>query len=166
MFASILLKLNLLFKKMTLPAFLQAIGLTIVCFFTPIYGLLAIIFVLTFMDTCFGVYSAYKRGEKIESNKLFNFVVKTFFYQATIILAFLIDKFVFGVTFPYVAIPYLLAKAACIFWSWVELKSMDETNIKMGGKPFEKRLKEMLNFFKSLKTDIKGITEDKKDEDK
>lgn len=166
MYAIILTKLKLLLKKMTLTAFLQAIGLTLICFFAPIGGLMAIILLLTFMDTCFGVYSAYKRGEKIESNKLFNFVVKTFFYQATIILGFLIDKFVFGVTFPYLAIPYLLAKAACIFWSWVELKSMDETNIKMGGKPFEKRIKEMLRFLKGLKTDIKGITEDKKDENK
>ena len=70
---------------------------SIATFLIPIQGLLLLMILFIFLDTCFGIYSTVKRKgwKSFRSTKLFNLVVKSFFYLASIILAFLVDTYVF-----------------------------------------------------------------------
>ena len=69
---------------------LTAIITTFLIFITPIYGLLSIITFAVGFDTLFAIYVSIKLNgiKSFKSTKLFNVVVKTFFYMGSIIFAF------------------------------------------------------------------------------
>jgi hypothetical protein len=54
-------------------------------------------------------------------------------------------------------IELLFSKVIAILWIYIEVKSIDETSIKLGNKPLLTIIKEMINVFKSLKKDIGNI---------
>jgi hypothetical protein len=54
-------------------------------------------------------------------------------------------------------IELLFSKVIAILWIYIEIKSIDETSIKLGNKPLLTIIKEMINVFKSLKKDIGNI---------
>jgi hypothetical protein len=54
-------------------------------------------------------------------------------------------------------IELLFSKVIAILWIYVEVKSIDETSIKLGNKPLLTLIKEMIAVFKSLKKDMSGI---------
>ena len=116
-----------------------------------------ILFVLA--DTIFGVCTAIKLGgwESFRSGKLFNFPVKIFFYAGSIVLSYFVDKHIFegqilGVT-------NLLTKACTMLWIYIEVKSMDETSMKLGNKSLWVILKEMISRVKKFKQGINEIDE-------
>ena len=138
--------------------FLKTFFLALITFLTPIKGLILLTGLCVFLDTIFAIYTTIKLNgwKSYESNKLFNIVVKTFFYFGSIILGFFIDKHIienntlFGVSL-------LIAKVVTIFWLYIEVKSIDETSQKLGNKPFYTILKNLLSKMKSIKTDINEI---------
>lgn len=116
-----------------------------------------------FSDTVFGIYTSIKLGGvgTFKSHKLFNVVIKSFFYLTTIIMAYLIDKYILvGSVF---GIDYLLAKVLTFFWIYIETKSLDESSMKLGNKSFWVLLKELINKLKSVKKDLNELIEDKKE---
>jgi phage-related holin len=132
-------------------------------FFTPIKGLILIMILFILSDTALGIYTSIKLGgvETFKSHKLFNIVVKSFFYLTTIIMAFLIDKFILGGML--LGITHLLAKVMTAFWIYIEIKSLDESSMKLGNKSFWVLFKEFIDKLKSLKKDLNEIIEDKKE---
>ena len=76
-----------------LATFLKALFLTIATFLTPIKGLLILTGIAVFLDTIFAIYTTIKLNgwQSYKSTKLFNIVVKSFFYFGSIVLAFFID---------------------------------------------------------------------------
>lgn len=135
--------------------------LTIVgSFFTPIKALILLTILFVVADTIFGIYATVKLHGKdsFRSGKLFNIVIKTFFYSSTIVLSFLIDKFIFNGSIN--GISFLLSKAATLFWIYIESKSLDETSIKLGNRSVWVIAKEAILKYQSLKKDI-----NKKDEE-
>jgi hypothetical protein len=54
-------------------------------------------------------------------------------------------------------IELLFSKVIAILWIYIEVKSIDETSIKLGNKPLLTIIKEMINVFKSLKKDIGSL---------
>lgn len=115
-------------------------------------------------DTIFGIYASIqlKGVEAFKSHKLFNVVIKSFFYLTTIILAFLVDKFILaGSIF---GIAFLLSKTITAFWIYIEIKSIDENSMKLGNKSFWVLLKEMIGKLKGIKKDLNELIDDKKDE--
>lgn len=131
----------------------------ILTFITPIQGLILMMVGFILLDTGVGIYTSIKlHGRKsIRSGKLFNVVVKSFFYVFSVILTLMLDKFVFeGHLF---GINFLLSKGMSIFWTFIEIKSLDETSIKLGNRSFFELIKDMVAKLVSFKKDIKKIIE-------
>ena len=143
-----------------LATFLKALFLTITTFLTPIKGLLIITGMAVFLDTIFAIYTTIKLNgwSSYQSTKLFNIVVKSFFYLGSITLAFFIDTHIVGTNL-IMGIELFLSKVITIFWLYIECKSIDETSQKHGNKPFYVIIKNILEKAKELKKDINGIKE-------
>ena len=123
----------------------------------PIKPLVLIVVSIVFLDTIVGIYSSIKiEGKKsFRSGKLWNIVPKVFFYSVTILLSFLVDKYILGgETF---SIPFLLSKSACVLWTFIETKSIDENLQKLGNKPIMVTIKNLITGVKKIKTDINDI---------
>jgi hypothetical protein len=139
--------------------FLKTALITFLVFISPIKGLIYLISFAVAFDTIFAIYVNVKlKGLKsFRSTKLFNIVVKSFFYMGSIVFAFLIDKFMFeGKLFE---IPNLISKIITFVWVYIEVKSIDETSMKYGNKSLWVLFKELISKAKDLKNDIKEIKE-------
>jgi hypothetical protein len=136
----------------------------ITTFLTPIKGLLLLMILFIIADTALGIYAAIKlKGIKAyKSTKLFNIVVKSFFYLSSIVLFFMIDKYIFdGTLFD---VKFFLSKCITMFWIYIEIKSLDETSMKLGNKSFWVLIKEMISKLKGFKKDLNEFT-DKEDKE-
>ena len=51
----------------------------------------------------------------------------------------------------------LIAKLTTIFWIYIEVKSIDETSVKMGNPSFYAVVKKLMGRLKDLKKDINEI---------
>ena len=113
-----------------------------------------------FLDTIFAIYTTIKLNgwASYQSTKLFNIVVKSFFYFGSIVLAYFIDTHIvekntlFGINL-------LISIAVTIFWLYIECKSIDETSQKLGNKSFYFTIKNLMSKAKELKKDINEIKE-------
>ena len=128
--------------------------ITFLVFAIPVKGLLILISFAVILDTLFAIFANIKlKGwQSFSSTKLFNIVVKTFFYMGSILFAFLIDKYILeGKLFD---IKNILSKTITVVWVYIEIKSIDETCMKLGNKSFWVILKELIKKTKDLKKDI------------
>lgn len=143
-----------------LVTLLKAFLITIATFLTPIKGLLIITGMAVLLDTIFAVYATIKLNgwASYQSTKLFNIVVKSFFYLGSIVLAYFIDTHIIEKNTLF-GINLLMSKAVTIFWLYIELKSIDETSQKLGNKPFLDIINGIVKWLKSLKKDINEIKE-------
>ena len=130
---------------------------SIATFLIPIQGLLLLMILFIFLDTCFGIYSTVKRKgwKSFRSTKLFNLVVKSFFYLVSIILAFLVDTYVFQSKL--FGVDCLASKSMALVWIYVEIKSIDETSVGLGNKSIWVILKEMIAKAAEFKKDLKSV---------
>lgn len=139
-----------------IKTFIEGLAFSLLAFLAPIKGLILLIMLFVAFDTIVGIYASVKAGYKFRSSRLFNLVVKSFFYTGSIMLAYLIDTFILaGAAF---GVKLLSAKIATIIWVWIEMKSIDEKSIMLGNRPFWTILKEVVKKAKSIKDDIKNIT--------
>jgi hypothetical protein len=76
--------------------------------------------------------------------------------MGSLLLAFTIDTFIVSSNTMF-GIELLFSKVIAILWIYIEVKSIDETSIKLGNKPLLTIIREMINVFKSLKKDIGNI---------
>ena len=130
----------------------------IITFLTPIKGLLIITGLAVVLDTIFAIYTTIKLNgwESYQSTKLFNIVVKTFFYFGTIIFAYLVDIYLID-DHSFFDTDLLIAKLVTVFWLYIEVKSIDETSQKIGNQSFYFIVKNLITKAKSLKKDINEI---------
>jgi hypothetical protein len=145
---------------------LLTILIIITTFLTPIQGLLIMMIIFILGDTFFGIYVSVKLSglTSFKSTKLFNIVVKSFFYLFSIIMCYFIDKYIFDGEL--MGIKLLFAKVMTAFWIYIEVKSLDETSMKMGNRSFWIVFKEFINKMKGLKKDLNELIEDKKSDSK
>lgn len=138
--------------------FFKTLIILITTILTPIKGLLLVTGFAVFLDTLFAIYTTIKLNGWVsyQSTKLFNIVVKSFFYLGSIILAYSIDTHIIGTNL-IMNIDLFLSKVITIFWLYIEVKSIDETSQKQGNKPFYIILKNVLEKAKELKKDINQI---------
>jgi hypothetical protein len=144
--------------KFDLILFLKSLILAFISFLSPIYGIIFLLSLAVMTDTVFAIYATIKLNgiKSFQSNKLFNLAIKTFFYMGSLLLAFTIDTFIVSSNTMF-GIELLFSKVIAILWIYIEIKSIDETSIKLGNKPLLSIIKEMINVFKSLKKDIGDI---------
>ncbi len=134
----------------------QMVGI-IGTFLAPISGIIYTLLFFTLMDTVFGIYRVVRmEGVKgLKSTKLFNVVVKLFFYLGATIGMFFIDKFILNGT-KIMNIEFILTKAMAVSFIYIEVKSMDETSVKLGNRSIWVVFAEMIQKFKQIKKDIKN----------
>ncbi|MDW8347253.1 MAG: phage holin family protein [Bacteroidia bacterium] len=84
--------------------FLKYLGVAIISLLAPIKAILITTSLLILADTITGIIAAYKRGEEINSTGFKKTIIKLFLYNLVIILAFLIEKFIFDEFIPFVKI--------------------------------------------------------------
>ena len=139
---------------------IKTILITILTFLTPIKGLLILTGIAVFLDTIFAIYVTIKLNgwQSYQSTKLFNIVVKSFFYFGSIVLAFFIDTHIIEQNTLF-GINLLISKVVTVFWLYIEIKSIDETSQKLGNKSFYFTIKSLMSRVKDLKKDINEIQE-------
>ena len=87
--------------------------------------------VLISIDTFTGIKKAHKLKEKITSRKLSSIISKLALYEVTVIMFFLIDKFILNdILLTFFSVPFMLTKIVALVLASVEVISINE-NIKV-----------------------------------
>lgn len=105
---------------------LKKLGLVVLTIFAPIQAAIITVFCLVVFDCITGVLAARKQGIPITSSRFKDSIVKMLVYQATIILAFVIEKYLVN------GIP--LTNMASSYVGLVELLSLNENLEILSGK--------------------------------
>ena len=111
----------------------QLLTLISIClaFFLPISGILLMIGVLIVIDTVTGIKKANKLKEKITSRKLSAIISKLALYEMTVIMFFLIDRFILNdIILTFFSVTFMLTKIVALVLASVEVISINE-NIKV-----------------------------------
>ena len=96
-------------------------------FFLPISGILLMIGVLIVIDTITGIWKAKKLGEKITSRKLSSIISKLALYEVTVIMFFLIDKFILNdIILTFFSVEFMLTKVVALVLASIEVMSINE----------------------------------------
>jgi hypothetical protein len=121
----------------------------------PIKPLVLLAVTSIILDTCFGIWRSYKKGNKIRSRRLSHTISKSLLYSGAIVFVFLLEKFVISdILGHFIAIDLILTKMFTFFCIATELKSINEsyesvTGIDIWNKIFE--------FFKRSKETLKDL---------
>ncbi len=100
----------------------------------PIHTSMLCVAVLVFTDAFTGIVAALKRGERFESKKLKQTVVKMCLYEVVIVIAHMIELHIFGGLFP-------LLNTCLSIISMVEFSSLVENLTKYTGNDVGKLIK-------------------------
>ncbi len=127
-------------------------------FFLPISGILIMIGVLICIDTITGIWKAKKIGEKITSRKLSAIISKLALYEITVIMFFLIDKFILNdIMLTFFSVPFMLTKIVALVLSSIEVMSINESIKQVKGVDLWQSGKELFARAKEIKEDLNKI---------
>jgi len=133
---------------------LNAILCSLVAFFVPIQGVLLLVGFAIFLDTFFGIYAAYKRGEKIRSKIMgWGFVSKQVAYCFVILFVYALEILLLEDILHHILSIHLVAtKISAIVLISIEAYSIDE-NIRSfnNGKGAGFYFTRLINLGKSVK---------------
>ena len=134
----------------------------LMAFFAPIQGIMFTVGFLIIMDTIFGIWKAKKLGEKITSRGLSKIISKMFLYEGTIIMFFLIDKFILGdILFRFFSIEWLLTKLVALVLASIEVFSIDENYRAVKKYGLWHAFKRLVARSKDVKEELKDFDLDK-----
>lgn len=132
--------------------------LALMAFLAPIQGILITVGVLIMADTVIGIWKARKLQEKISSRKLSQIISKMFLYQCTIILFYMIDKFILGdILQHFFAVEFLLTKVVALVLSSIEVFSMDENYRAVRKYGLWYAFKKLVGRAKEVKSELKDF---------
>lgn len=127
-------------------------------FFLPVSGLFMLVGFCIGLDTTTGIWKAYKLKEKISSRKLSGIISKMMLYEVTIILFFLIDKFILNaIMLKFFSVPLMLTKIVALILISIELMSINENVIAVKGLNLWEAMRALFARAKIIKTDIDGL---------
>ena len=153
-FLILLTKLKLNSLKMTSIVF---------SFFLPISGILILIAFAILLDTITGIYKSIKLKQKVTSRGLSQIISKIMLYETTILLFFLIDKFLVSeIVAQFFSIEYLVTKVFSLVLVTIEVVSINENYKAIYGKDLYSTLKLMFRRAKEITSEYKNIDEDNK----
>ena len=135
--------------------YIKPLMMTLFTFLTPIKGLLSLLFLFIFLDTIVGIYVSVKtKGWRSFQSVILRKGIgaKLLFYLGTAILAFMIDQYIVGPAA--FGIHYLLAKSVTSLWIYVEVKSLDETSMKLGNRSIWVILRELIKRIANIKKEF------------
>jgi hypothetical protein len=132
----------------------------LILFFAPIQGLLIAVAFGILLDTFTGIFKSVKlKGWcSIRSRRLSHIISKMLLYQTTILLLYVIDKFLLNEFVKlHFTIDFMFTKLVAILLIFIELVSIKE-NVEEALKiDIWKMLKNLLNRAKEVKEDIDEI---------
>ena len=141
-------------------SFLKSTLITFLSFLSPIWGLALLVGFAVLSDTAYAIYAVVKtKGWKsYKANTLFNIAPKTFFYMGSLLFAFLIDKYIIDTNIV-LGIDLLVSKTIAVLWTYIEVKSIDETSKKLGNRSMYVVIKELIKNARSIKKDVDDLKE-------
>jgi Zn-dependent protease with chaperone function len=127
-------------------------------FFLPISGIVIAIGFSIALDTITGIWKSVKKGESISSRRFSAFISKTMLYESTIMLFFLMDKFIINdIVIQLFSVPHLTTKAVGLVLISVELISINENYKGITGTDLWASAKNLLFRIKEVRKDIKDL---------
>jgi hypothetical protein len=127
-------------------------------FFLPISGILIMIGVLISIDTFTGIWKANKLKEKITSRKLSSIISKLALYEITVIMFFLIDKFILNeIILTFFSVPFMLTKIVALVLSSIEVMSINENYKIVKGIDLWQSMKLLFARAKDIKEDLNKL---------
>ena len=127
-------------------------------FFLPISGILIMIGVLISIDTFTGIWKAKKLGDKITSRKLSSIISKLALYEITVIMFFLIDKFILNeIILTFFSVPFMLTKIVALVLSSIEVMSINENYKIVKGIDLWQSMKLLFARAKEVKEDLNKL---------
>ena len=127
-------------------------------FFLPISGILIMIGVLISIDTITGIWKAKKLGDKITSRKLSSIISKLALYEITVIMFFLIDKFILNeIILTFFSVPFMLTKVVALVLSSIEVMSINENYKIVKGIDLWQSMKLLFARAKEVKEDLNKL---------
>jgi hypothetical protein len=114
--------------------------------------------VLICIDTFTGIWKAKKIGDKITSRKLSSIISKLALYEVTVIMFFLIDKFILNdIILTFFSVPFMLTKVVALVLASIEVMSINENYKAVKQIDLWGSLKNLLARSAEIKEDIKKI---------
>ena len=127
-------------------------------FFIPISGILIMIGVLIIIDTFTGIWKANKLEDKITSRKLSAIISKLALYEVTVIMFFLIDRFILNdIILTFFSVPFMLTKVVALVLASIEVMSINENYKIVKGIDLWQSMKLLFARAKDIKDDINKI---------
>jgi len=145
---------------LTLSIQSELLTLISICFafFLPISGILLMIGVLIVIDTITGIWKAKKIGDKITSRKLSSIISKLALYELTVIMFFLIDKFILNdIILTFFSVPFMLTKVVALVLSSIEVMSINENYKVVKGIDLWQSMKLLFARAKEVKEDLNKL---------
>lgn len=129
---------------------------TLFVFFAPIKGIILLVAISTILDTAFGLWKAKALGEEITSKKLrMGLVPKLISYISVVMLVFASDVFIINeMTIGLISIVFISTKLVSLALLSVEVKSMDESFVKVKGYSFIDKFKGIIKKVKALRKEF------------
>ena len=110
------------------------------------------------LDTITGIWKSVNKGESISSRRFSAFISKTMLYESTIMLFFLMDKFIINdIVIQLFSVPHLTTKAVGLVLISVELISINENYKGITGTDLWQSAKNLLFRIKEVRKDIKDL---------
>jgi hypothetical protein len=145
---------------LTLSIQSEILTLISICFafFLPISGILIMIGVLISIDTITGIWKANKIGDKITSRKLSSIISKLALYELTVIMFFLIDRFILNdIILTFFSVPFMLTKVVALVLASIEVMSINENYKVVKGIDLWQSMKLLFARAKDIKEDLNKL---------
>lgn len=129
-------------------------------FFLPISGILILIAFAILFDTLTGIWKSVHLKEKVTSRGLSQIISKILLYETTVLLFFLIDKFlVSDIVAQFFSVEYLVTKVLALVLVSIEVVSINENYKAIYGKDLYASLKLLFRRAKQITSEYKKINE-------
>ena len=123
-------------------------------FFMPINGLLFLVGFAIFVDTITGLWKAKKLKQPVTSRRLSAVISKMLLYEVTVILFYLIDKFILNdILLTFFSVPLMLTKVLSLVLVSIEVVSINENYKAVKGIDLWQSAKNLISRAKELKQD-------------
>ena len=130
-------------------------------FLAPIQGIMITVALCILTDTITGIWKVKKLGQKVTSRGLSKIISKMFLYQGTIILIYMVDKFIFGdILIKVFSIELLLTKVVALILASIELFSADENYRAVKKYGLWHAFKRLVARSKDVKSELKDFNLD------
>jgi hypothetical protein len=131
---------------------------TIGAFLMPISGLLFLVGFVIVLDTITGVWKSVKNKVKITSRGLSAIISKMLLYEITVILFYMIDKFILNnIILQFFSVDLLLTKILALILVSIEVMSINENYKSVKGLDLWQAMKNLFSRAKEIKKDLDEI---------